>query len=161
VDGRCLRWPLPLSSPSFAGIDSAFTPAFLLCGALALLAAAAVPFRPAWHVRRLAIGGATAVMAVPAGQAAIEEQLNPDSVRIADPCKPRVLPRTGGIDGTVQDAALVAQDRAACRLGSSHEELALALIDEESARAYEDEHGVNARSPADVLGKLVDGLLGP
>ena len=55
---------------------------------------------------------------------------------IADPCAPRDLPGTGGIDGFVQDAALTALDRAACRFGSSREELALALADEDDARAY-------------------------
>lgn len=143
-----------------AGIDDAFTPAFLVCGGLALLAALAVPFRSAWRGRRLVIIAAGALLVLPAGQAAIEEQLKPAPVRIADPCEPRNLPSTGGIDGAVQDAALVALDRAACRLGSSREELALALVDEESARAYEDEHGVNPRSPGSILGRVVDGVFG-
>jgi Major Facilitator Superfamily len=140
-----------------AGIDDAFTPAFLLCGALAALAALVVPYRPAGRGRRLAIAAASAVVVLPAGQAAIEGASEPDPVRIADPCEPRRLPGTGGIDGAVQDAALVALDRAACRLGSSREELALALADDDSARAYEAEHGVNPRSPVDVLGRLISG----
>ena len=58
---------------------------------------------------------------------------------------PRDLPRTGGIDGALQDAALLALDRAACRFGSSREELALALVDDDARDDYEREYGVDPR----------------
>jgi hypothetical protein len=75
-------------------------------------------------------------------------------VTIADPCAPRQLPATGGIDGLVQDAALRALDRAACRYGSSREELALALADADDARAFRAAHGVDPRSPGGLLDVL-------
>jgi hypothetical protein len=54
----------------------------------------------------------------------------------------------------IQDQALAALDRAACRFGSSREELALALADREHARAYEREHGVDPRSVGGLLEAL-------
>jgi hypothetical protein len=43
------------------------------------------------------------------------------------------LPEPGGLDGLVQDGALALLDEAACHLGSSREELALALVDKRHA----------------------------
>ncbi len=60
-------------------------------------------------------------------------------------------PTPAGSTGFVQDAALAALDRAACRFGSSREELALALADEDEARAYERAHGVDPRSTDGLL----------
>ena len=51
----------------------------------------------------------------------------------------------------MQDAALTALDRAACRYGSSREELALALADPEDARAFRTAHGVDPRSTGGLL----------
>ena len=51
--------------------------------------------------------------------------------------------------------ALVALDRAACRFGSSREELAIALADDAAAAAYEREHGVDPRSAGGLLGGVV------
>jgi len=59
------------------------------------------------------------------------------------------------LDGALQDAALRALDRAACRYGSSREELALALVEPAAAREYKREHGVDPRS----AGGLLQGLL--
>jgi MFS transporter len=134
-----------------AGVQSAFAPAFLICGALALLAAAIL--RPR-DVRVLAAGAAAAVLA--GGAFLAKPSLEPEPVRIADPCEPRKLPNTGGIDGALQDAALSALDRAACHYGSSREELALALVDDDARAAYEREHGVDPRS----VGGLVRAVLG-
>jgi hypothetical protein len=55
----------------------------------------------------------------------------------------------------VQNEALKALDRAACRFGSSREELVLALGSARDARRFERRHGVNPRS----LGGAVQGLL--
>jgi hypothetical protein len=82
--------------------------------------------------------------------------LAPEPVRIADPCRPRALPATGGIDGALQDVALKALDRAACRYGSSREELALGLVDEQARRAYERKYGVDPRD----IGGLLRAVLG-
>ena len=69
---------------------------------------------------------------------------------ILDPCEGRDLPGTGGIGGIVQDVALAGLDRAACEFGSSREELAIALVDEDAATTYEAEHGVDPRSIEDL-----------
>ena len=78
-------------------------------------------------------------------------------MRIADPCKDRDLPDSGGITGAIQDALLVAVDRAACEAGSSREELVLAIVDEESARDYERRYGVDPRSVVDLGDLLLPG----
>ena len=135
------------------GIDGSFRIAFLIAGGLALVgAAAALPRAP--HGRRIALGVALAALALPAGHALVRPALAPDPVVIADPCAPRDLPATGGIDGLVQDAALVALDRAACRYGSSREELALAMADEDHARDYRERHGIDPRSTDGLLDLL-------
>jgi hypothetical protein len=54
----------------------------------------------------------------------------------------------------VQDQALAALDRAACRFGSSREALALALADKDEARRYEAEYGVDPRSASGLLDVL-------
>ena len=134
-----------------AGVDGAFAPAFAICGVLALLAAAALLPRD----RRVAVAAAAALV-LAGGAALLKPALAPEPVRIADPCRPRALPETGGIDGALQDAALTALDRAACRYGSSREQLALALVDDGARRAFEREHGVDPRS----IGGLLRALLG-
>ena len=138
-----------------AGVDGAFAPTFLLCGALALLAAVAVLPRRGRALAVVATAGAAA--AVLAGGAWLADRaFAPEEVAIADPCRDRALPDTGGIDGALQDAALVALDRAACRYGSSREQLALALVDEDARRDFEREHGVDPRD----VGSLVGAVLG-
>jgi hypothetical protein len=136
-----------------AGIDDAFRIAFVITGGLALVAAIAV-FPRDRRGRVLALAVAAAALALPVVHAVARPELAPAPVAIADPCAPRDLPRTGGIDGLVQDAALAALDRAACRFGSSREELALALADEDDARAYERAHGVDPRSAKGLLDVL-------
>ena len=136
-----------------AGIEDAFRVAFVIAGALALVGAFAVLPRDQ-RGRTIALAAIAGALALPAGHALAREEMAPEPVAIADPCAPRDLPDTGGIDGFVQDAALVALDRAACRFGSSREELALALADEDDARAYEDAHGVDPRSAEGLLDLL-------
>jgi hypothetical protein len=77
-------------------------------------------------------------------------------VTIANPCRPRALPHTGGIDGALQDVALGALDRAACRYGSSREELALALVDSDARAHFEHKYGVDPRK----IGGLLQAILG-
>ncbi len=133
-----------------AGIDDAFRVAFAIAGALALAGAFAVLPRES-RSRTLALAATVAALALPALHAVVRPELAPAPVAIADPCAPRDLPATGGLDGIVQDAALAALDRAACRHGSSREELALALADEDDARAYRAAHGVDPRSTGGLL----------
>jgi len=132
------------------GVQRAFEPALVVCGVLALLAALAlVPRDP-----RVAAAAAAALI-LAGGAWLARPQLAPEPVRIADPCQPRALPSTGGIDGALQDAALLALDRAACDFGSSREELALALADDTARRDYEREYGVDPRSASGLLGAIL------
>jgi len=138
-------------------VGDAFRVAFVIAGALALLAAAAlaIGLPPPRTSALVAVSLALAV-ASPAAYAAIHAATEPQAVAIQDPCKDRKLPRTGGIAGFLQDRALEALDAAACRFGSSREELVLALADEQAARRYEAEHGVDPRSLRSVVGGLVN-----
>jgi hypothetical protein len=133
-----------------AGVNHAFKPALICAGLLAL--AAALALRP--PRRMLAVGGAALLL--PLAAALAQPALAPEPVKILDPCKERVLPHTGGITGFVQDAALVALDRAACRFGSSREELAIALASPAAALAYAREYDVDPRD----LRELIGGVLG-
>jgi hypothetical protein len=133
-----------------AGVQAAFAPAFAICGALALLAA--LVLLPSDR-RVLAAGAAAAVLA--GGAALVRPELAPEPVTIADPCQGRELPSTGGLQGAIQDVALVALDRAACRFGSSREELALALVDSDARADYEREYGVDPRSAGGLLGGIL------
>jgi hypothetical protein len=133
-----------------AGVQGAFAPAFAICGAFALLAALAI-----WPPdRRVLVAGALAV-ALAGGARLAQPALEPEPVRIADPCRPRALPSTGGVEGALQDAALRALDRAACRYGSSREELALALVDRDARAAYERKYGVDPRDIAGLLAAML------
>jgi hypothetical protein len=135
-----------------AGINDAFAIAFLITGGLGLLGAVAVfPLRERRAaVVSLAVAGTA--LALCAGQVVLAINAEPEPVEIADPCEERDLPGTGGIGGVVQDVALAGLDRAACEFGSSREELAIALVDDEAAAKYEEEHGVDPRSVDDLVG---------
>jgi len=137
-----------------AGVQAAFAPAFAVCGLLALLAALAVAPRGGRALGIVAAAGAAALV-LAGGARLAEPAFAPEPVRIADPCLERALPDTGGLDGALQDAALVALDRAACRYGSTREELALALVDDDARAAYEREHGVDPRDATDLLGAVL------
>ena len=56
----------------------------------------------------------------------------------ADPCAPRAWREPEGIDESAQQFALSALDGAACELGVSREELAVALVTEESRAEFAD-----------------------
>ena len=77
-----------------AAVDAAFSPAFVLTGAMALLAALILLPR----VRRSGIVGAAVLVAVavPAGYAIAQERLQTEPVEIADPCKERERQSAGG-----------------------------------------------------------------
>jgi hypothetical protein len=137
------------------GIDDAFGPAFLVAGALALLGALALVPGAGGAARRVALPVVAAALAAAGAQAILTTSLGPERVAIADPCGERELPNTGGIDGLAQDVALGGLDRAACEFGSSREELAIALVDDDAAAEYEREHGVDPRSIDDLIGALV------
>jgi MFS family permease len=131
-------------------VRSAFRTTFIVTACLALLAAlvllsgalgaAAAIARPA-----VAIAGIAAIVAA-AGYGVAYASSSQEAVPIRDPCQDRQLPGVGGITGELQDISLAALDRAACKFGSSREELLLALFDDRLQHKFEQEHGVNPRS---------------
>jgi MFS family permease len=149
-----------------AAVGDAFRIAFVLAGALALLGTAALGVGAATSAPRRAgpVGSASAalvltafVLAVglPLAYAAFHAADAPQQVALANPCKDRDLPDTGGISGFLQDRALEALDGAACRLHSSREELVLGLADDRGAKRFEQRHGVDPRSVSSLLGGLI------
>lgn len=135
-------------------IGEAFGPAFLITGLLALAGAAFVLPR---RVSVAAVAAAAAGAAGVGGYALAHRDLAPEPVAILDPCGDRDLPDTGGIAGFLQDRALELLDAAACRFGSSREELVLALFDADDAARYEQRHGVDPRDARSILGELIGG----
>jgi Major Facilitator Superfamily len=143
-----------------SAIGDAFRIAFLIAGGLALLGAAALLVGGAGARRGCGSAASLAVVAtlvvgLPAAYAAINAKDEPQQVVIQDPCKDRQLPSTGGLTGFLQDRALEALDTAACRYGSSREELVLGLADDQAAKRFEQEHGVNPQSVQSILGNLI------
>jgi hypothetical protein len=139
-----------------AAVDAAFSPALVVTGAMALLAALLLVPRVAPSSRRRVAIALLVAAAVPAVYGLAGLGLGPDPVDIANPCQERERESVGGVQGAAEGVALGALDRAACRFGSSREELVLALFDDRSRRQYEREHGVDPRS----LDNLVEGILG-
>jgi hypothetical protein len=92
-------------------------------------------------VRRLA--PALVVLAAVPLYVGLRAAVAPTPVALADPCRPRALPPTSSLSGSLQSLALTALDTAACRLGSSREELLLALLEPGEARRYERVHHVD------------------
>ncbi len=97
--------------------------------------------------RRAGAGAAAVAVAAAALYAVLFAGSERERIPIADPCTvERDLPETGGIGGFLQDISLQALDRAACELGSSREELLLALFDDEARDRFEERHGEDPRS---------------
>lgn len=136
-------------------VGEAFRTAFLVTGALALLGALAV--LPRGRPRRA--GAAAAALAVtiglPLAYLGLHAAVAPEPVAVRDPCVARPLPKTGGLEGFLQDRALELLDTTACGVGASREELVLALTDGGDRRRFIAEHGVDPRS----LSSILDGLL--
>ena len=133
-----------------AAVDAAFSPAFALTGGMALLAA--LVLLPRLRRRQgTVVLAVLAALAAPAVYTIAESNLKTEPVEIADPCKERERRSVGGVEGTVEQAALEAIDRAACKHGSSREELVLALFDDASSRAYERQYGVEPGSLEEIL----------
>jgi MFS family permease len=135
-------------------VGEAFRTAFLVTGLLALLAALAVA--PRRRPGQALAAAAVAALVVPLAYGELHAVAAPDPVTLQDPCRPRALPGTGGIEGFLQDRALELLDTSACKAGSTREELVLALADDHDRARFEDEHGVDPRS----LSTLLRGLLG-
>jgi predicted MFS family arabinose efflux permease len=131
-------------------VGEAFRTAFLIAGGLALLGAAAlVAQQAAARGRRSPVilaGAAATLVILPVAYVALHATVAPEPVAIRNPCEPRQLPRTGGIEGFLQDRALELLDTTACKAGSSREELVLALADDSERRRYEQKYGVDPKS---------------
>jgi hypothetical protein len=137
-------------------VHAAFSPAFALTGGMALLAALLLLLR---GPPRAALVGVALLLAIalPVGYALAEQSLETEPVQIADPCQPRPEHESvGGVEGAVEGVVLKGLDRAACRFGSSREELVLALFDDKSRRDYEREHGIDPRR----LDAVLKGIIG-
>jgi hypothetical protein len=120
----------------------AFHRAFLIAAALAFLAALLLVL----EARRMVVAAVAAGAAVIGVQALADHYAAPRAVAIADPCRPRELPQTGGVGGFVQVVALRALDASACRLHTSREELVLALADKSEAERFRRRYGFSPRS---------------
>lgn len=138
-----------------SAVHAAFSPAFAVTGAMALLAALLLLVRGPPLTTLVGIALALAV-ALPIGYAIAEKSLETEPVKIADPCKAREHESVPGVEGVVEDAVLRGLDRAACHFGSSREELVLALFDDKSRRDYERAHGIDPRQ----LNELIKGAIG-
>jgi predicted MFS family arabinose efflux permease len=136
-------------------VGEAFRTAFLVTGALALLAAVAVlPRRRPARPQALAAAAVAAVV-LPLAYLGLHRAVAPEPVALRDPCRGRDLPRTGGLEGFLQDRALEVLDTTACRAGATREELVLALTDERDRAKFEREHGVDPRSLSNILQSLL------
>jgi MFS family permease len=131
-----------------ASVEDAFGIAYAIAAALALLAAVLL-VRRAWKAAAAAAVLAAACIAVYAVE---HHRKAPPKVVLQDPCKPRAVPDTGGFTGFLQAQVLKGLDRAACKYGSSREELVLAIADKQRAKDYERKYGVNPQSAGGLLG---------
>jgi len=134
-------------------VGEAFRSSFLLAGAAGLVAAALLVAGT-----QLAVMAAAGVLALgtPIAYVALHRAIAPEPPAILDPCTAkRTLPQTGGVSGFLQEQALRLLDSAACKAGSSREELVLALADKDEAKRFKREHGVDPRSAAGVLQLLL------
>lgn len=117
-------------------VEDAFRGVFTVCALLAL--GAAVTLAPLVNARRLAPALAV-LIAVPL-YAGLHSAFAPQTVKLANPCHARSLPRQSGVGGALADLALGALDRAACSFGSTREELVLALLDPGEGARYQSRH---------------------
>jgi MFS family permease len=134
-------------------VGDAFRSSFLLAGAAGLLAAALLI--AGTQLAAMAAAGAVAI-GTPVAYLALHRAIAPTPPAILDPCTAkRTLPKTGGVSGFLQDQALKLLDSTACKIGSSREELVLALADKDEAKRFQREHGVDPRSTAGLLQLLL------
>jgi hypothetical protein len=138
-----------------SSVNSAFKPAFIVCAALALLAAALLFVTTRRRPSLALIGAVAVVAALLAGELPAAAATKTPHIVIADPCKKRNLPHTGGIGGFIQDQALKLLDTKACDYRSSREALALAIVSPSASRDYARKYGVNPREKLGPLIKLL------
>jgi hypothetical protein len=139
-----------------SAVNSAFKPAFIVCAAMALLAAAVLLLTTRRRPTPLLFGAVAVVAVLLAAQLGTAAATKTPHVVIADPCKKRDLPHTGGIGGFIQDQALKLLDTKACDYGSSREALALAIVSPAASRDYAKKYGVDPRDKLAPLIKLLN-----
>jgi hypothetical protein len=137
-----------------AAVGKAFRSSFVLAGVAGFLAAlllvAGLRLAPLLATAALAAG-------LPLAYVGLYSAIAPEPPAIQDPCHAnRTPPSGGGITGFLQRQALALLDQTACRLGSSREELVLALSDKADAARFKAKYGVD---PSKVSG-LLKGLIG-
>jgi hypothetical protein len=136
-------------------VGNAFRSSFLIAGAAGFLAAILLVIGV--RLATVAVAGVLAI-GTPALYGVLYTTIAPKPPAILDPCTAkRETPEAGGLTGLIQRQALALLDRAACRYGSSREELVLALADKDDAKKFQQKHHVNPRSALGIL----QGLLGP
>ena len=136
-------------------VGNAFRSSFLIAGAAGFLAAILLVIGV--RLATVAVAGVLAI-GTPALYGVLYTTIAPQPPAILDPCTAkRETPEAGGLTGLIQRQALALLDRAACRYGSSREELVLALADKDDAKKFQQKHHVNPRSALGIL----QGLLGP
>jgi MFS family permease len=134
-------------------VGEAFRSSFLLAAGAGLLAAALLAAGA--QLAAMAVASALA-LGTPAAYFALHRAIAPAPPAIQDPCHPdREVPKTGGVSGFIQEQALKLLDSSACKLGSSREELVLALADKDEAARFKREHGVDPRTAAGLLQLLL------
>jgi hypothetical protein len=138
-------------------VSDTFWPAFLIAGAFAVLGA--LMLLPGVRDGRVAVAALVAV-ALPLATVGVASAVRPAPPVLANPCHAPPPPKAGGIAGTVQDVVLRGLDLAACRFGSTREELVLAIANASDARRYKAEHGVDPRSPLSLAQGLLQGGTG-
>ncbi len=74
-----------------------------------------------------------------------------EPTRVADPCLKREWRDPGDLQAVLEQVALAALNGAACELGTSREELVLALRDEKSLDAFAAEHHIVRADAARAL----------
>jgi hypothetical protein len=136
-------------------VGNAFRSSFLIAAAAGFLAAILLVI----GVRLAAVAAAAALaIGTPALYGILYATTAPKPPAILDPCTAkRQTPEAGGLTGLIQTQALKLLDSAACRYGSSREELVLALADKNEAKKFQEKYHVNPRSALGIL----QGLLGP
>jgi MFS family permease len=137
-----------------AAVGEAFRSSFLLAGASGLLAA--LLLIAGAQLAAVAVAGALTI-GTPVAYVALHRSIAPTPPAILDPCTAkRTPPKTGGVTGFLQEQVLKLLDSTACKLGSSREQLVLALADKSEAERFKREHGVDPRT----IGGLLKALLG-
>jgi len=131
-----------------AAVLEAFQVAYLIAAALALLAA--LLYLRLFRRPAILLAAAVAVGAAVVYFTESRSDRTP-TVTLADPCNPRAVPGSSGLSGEIQARVLAELNEAACKVGVSREELALAIFDEGRARDFEAEHGVDPRSTINLL----------